>query len=277
MVSCESLTILVYFRENCSRDNRSNTTRGWSHLLKKVLITGGTALVLFLLLDLLVMPWYVDYGASQEVPSVAGQNLAEAQLLLNESGLQAVESETKFDPEAPVGTVIAQNPQAGSLVKPGRRIYLTVSGGEHLVEVPSLRGLSLRDARFSLERVGLHLGLVAYELSDTFFVNTIMDQSPGVGSRAPRASQVRVTVSQGKDPGDLLVPDLTGKTVAEAERLLLAEGFQIGRVTFQTGMNLVPNTIVDQYPRGGEPAGSLRSVDLFVARLGPTETNSREF
>ncbi|MDH4070594.1 MAG: PASTA domain-containing protein [Ignavibacteria bacterium] len=246
-------------------------------MLKKVLIAGGGLVLLFLLFDFVVMPWYVDLGTTQEVPSVTGQPLVEAQGLLTQSGLQPVESETKSDPRAPIGTVVAQNPQAGALVKPGRRIYLTVSGGEQLVEVPSLRGLSLRDARFALERVGLHLGFVGHEISDTFFANTIIDQSIHHGGKTARGSNVHVTVSQGKDPGDRVVPDLTGKTVSEAEKMLAAEGFQVGRVTYQTGMNLVPNTVIDQYPRAGEAAGTTKSVDLFVARLGPSESDSREF
>jgi hypothetical protein len=39
-------------------------------------------------------------------------------------------------------------------------------------------------------------------------------------------------------------------------------------------MNLIPNTIIDQYPRGGEPVDEDRAVDLFVARSsdGPPDT-----
>lgn len=274
MVSCESISILLYFP---GAGYESINLRKSNRMVKKLLMTGGGLVLLFLLFDFVLMPWYVDLGTTQEVPSVAGLLLAEAQGVLSQSGFQPVEAETKSDPKAPVGTVVAQNPPAGSLVKPGRRIYLTISGGELLVDVPSLRGLSLRDARFALERVGLHLGFVAHEASNTFFVNTIMDQSIQPGGKSARGSSVHVTVSQGKVPGDLVVPDLTGKTVAEAERMLKAEGFEVGRVTYQTGMNLVPNTIIDQYPRPGEPGGSTRSVDLFVARLAPFQLDSREY
>jgi len=240
-------------------------------MVKKILVVFGSLVGLFLLMDFVVMPWYVDLGTTQEVPSVLGKPSAEGIGLLEQADLEGVEAEKKADPKAPEGTVLAQNPVPGSLVKSGRRVYLTVSGGELLVEVPSLRGLSLRDARFALERVGLHLGPVGYEVSATFFVNTIMDQSPAIGGKSARGSQVRVTVSQGNDPGDLKSPDLVGKTLNEAKKLLLDQGFHTGRITYQTGVDLIPNTVIDQYPRPGEAAGPERTVDLFVARLGPSD------
>jgi len=216
------------------------------------------------------MPWYVDHGSTQEVPDVIGGTVSEAGALLLGEGLEPVEGETKSDAKAPPGTVIDQNPAAGSEVKFGRRVYLTVSGGELLVDVPRLRGLSTRDARFALERAGLHMGGVTSSLSDTFFVNTIIDQNPLAGARVPKGASVNITVSLGKDPGRITVPDLTGKTVAEAGRILTAQGFTVGRVTYQSGMNLIPNTIIDQYPRGGDPMDEDRAVDLFVARSGDT-------
>ena len=237
--------------------------------MKRQLIIGLSVLIGgFLLLDFLVMPFYVDHGATQKVPDVLAKTTSEARQMLESGGLEVVEAETKADDKAPPGTVIAQNPAAGAEVKSGRRIYLTISGGELMVGVPRLRGLSTRDARFALERAGLVLGGVIEAVSDTFFANTVIGQSPPAGGSVPKGSAVRITVSLGKDPGSITVPDLTGKTMGEAQKVLSAHGLIVGRVTYQSGMNLIPNTVIDQYPRGGDPVDEDRAVDLFVVRGG---------
>ncbi len=241
---------------------------------RKLIIAALVLSAAFVLMDFLIMPWYVDHGAKQEVPNVVGSTLSEARAVLSADGLEPIEGETKSDANAPPGTVTDQNPAGGSEVKSGRRVYLTVSGGELLVSVPRLRGLSTRDARFALERAGFHMGSVSSALSDTFFVNTIIGQNPAAGASVPKGSAVDITVSLGKDPGRITVPDLTGKTVAEAGKILNDQGFTVGRVTYQSGMNLIPNTIIDQYPRAGDPMDEDRAVDLFVARSGEAPKES---
>ncbi len=235
---------------------------------RKLIVVLLVIVVVFLVMDFLIMPWYVDHGTTQDVPDVIGGTLNEARAALLSEGLEPVEGETKADPKAAPGTVIGQNPAAGSEVKYGRRVYLTISGGELLVTVPRLRGLSKRDARFALERAGLHMGAVSSAQSDTFFVNTIIGQRPFPGAKVSKGAAVNITVSLGRDPGRITVPDLTGKTVVEAGKLLNAHGLTVGRITYQSGMNLIPNTIIDQYPRGGDPTDEDRAVDLFVARSG---------
>ena len=235
---------------------------------RNLIITLLILVGVFLLMDFVLMPWYVDHGATQQVPDVIDRTVGEASTILLAEGLEPVEGETKSDAKASPGTVIDQNPAVGSEVKFGRRVYLTVSGGELLVDVPSLRGLSTRDAKFALERSGLHLGELASSLSDTFFVNTIIEQNPPAGASVPKGAAVSVTVSLGKDPGLITVPDLTGKTVAEAGKILNAQGLTVGRITYQSGMNLIPNTIVDQYPGAGDPTDEEKAVDLFVAKGG---------
>ena len=62
------------------------------------------------------------------------------------------------------------------------------------------------------------------------------------------------------------------ETLAEAEKLLLEAGLRVGNITYQPNFDLLPNTVVDQYPRSGEPARQGQQVDLFVVEVGrPSE------
>ena len=241
--------------------------------VRKLSIAAGAALALFFLLNNVALPLYVNHGGTLSVPGVTGLPLADARSQLESAGLQPVEADTRPDPDRPPGTVIYQNPAPQALVKHGRRVYLTVSGGEALVVVPQLRGRSMRDAKFALERYGLQLGSISFEPSTVYPENTIVAQSLGADSRIARGARVNIAVSSGGAVGGgISVPSVVGKTVTEAEKILQAQGLNVGNITYQLSYELIPNTVVEQFPRAGESVTGGQKIDLFVVKVGrPTE------
>jgi beta-lactam-binding protein with PASTA domain len=237
-------------------------------LAKPFLYTVGSVVGLFVLANYVILPAYVNRGGTLTVPSVVGLPLPRALAVLDSAGLRPIESDTRPDPEYPPGIVVQQNPLSGAVVKEGRRVYLTMSGGDVVVPVPSLRGRSMRDARFGLERNGLKLGTVGYDTSETFPQNTIIDQSIPAETRVARGTQVSITVSRGATLRDRVVPNVTGKSLAEAEKLLQEAGLLLGKVTYQLSFDLVPNTVVDQFPHAGDPISTGEPVNLFVVKVG---------
>ena len=235
---------------------------------KRALTVAGVLLVLFLLANYLVMPLYVNHGSRLAVPGVLGMSFDSAQVALTQAGLVPVQGDTRPDPRYAAGTVVFQNPLAGAVVKEGRRVYLTLSGGEVQVAVPLLRGRTLRDAKFALERFGLRVGSVTGAMSDAFPSGTIIEQSHPADTRVPRGSFVGLVVSSGKPVSATTVPLLEGKTLGEVEKLLTEAGLRIGQITYQPNFELLPNTIVAQFPRAGEAATEGQAVDLFVVRAG---------
>lgn len=214
------------------------------------------------------MPWLVSRGGIVEVPEVTGLMFERAQSVLDSLGLEPRQSEIRPDMRYPLGTVIAQVPTAGAKVRPGRRIYLSVSGGEPIAEIPSLKGRSLRDAKFALERVGLGLGPTSYMPSDDFPPNTVIDQATTAGAVVKRGSLVAVVISQGKESDRIAVPEVVGKILAEAEKVLAQRGLKVGNISFQENLELLPNTVLAQYPRGGELVSLGQPIDLFVVQIG---------
>jgi len=174
----------------------------------------------------------------------------------------------RTDKQYPEGTVVVQIPPAGAEVKFGRGVYVTVSGGEPLVGVPSLRGLSLRDATFSLERVGLVMGSTTYQVSEEYPLGTIVDQDTPQSSKVPSGRVINVTVSQGKNADQLPVPDILKKTFSEAEKLVIQAGLRVGNITYQINAELLPNTVIDQFPKAGQLVPAGQAIDLVVAQKG---------
>ena len=248
-----------------------STTRPSSY--KKLLIyIGIVALVLFLFNDFL-MPWYVKHGGEVIVPSVSGMRLEVAQHVLDSIGLVTKLGDKRNDKNFPEGTVINQNPISGRMVNKGRRVYLTVSSGEQLVIVPTLKGRTLRDAKFQLERQELKLGSVEYQTSDEFPENTVIEQKVSPGISVHKDVYVSVIVSRGKTTDKVVVPNLIGKNFSQLRQLLASRGLKLGTVTYQHIANLLPNTIVDQFPRAGEMVSSETEINVFVVRAGD---NKRE-
>jgi beta-lactam-binding protein with PASTA domain len=239
-----------------------------SSLGRRLLVVAGSLVGLFVLVNYIVLPLYVNAAGHVTVPSVVGVPKEEAFRTLEDADLLPVEADTRPDPEHPPGTVVQQNPLANAVVKEGRRVYVSLSGGEIQVPVPSLRGRSLRDARFALERHGLKLGSVAFDTSDSFPENTIIAQSVGADARVSKGTMVNITVSRGRQLSAAQVPLVIGKTLGEAQGILRAAGLRVGIVTYQQSFDLLPNTVVDQFPRPGEVLGPGQGIDLFVVQTG---------
>lgn len=248
-----------------------------SNRAKKVFLVLILFFVLFFVCNDFVIPWYVNRGGIVLVPSVVGKNVDDALQELNSVGLEGRKGDTRPAKDQPVGEVIIQNPQAGETVKKGRRVYLTISGGEQLVAVPDVKGRTLRDAHFALEREGLKLGGVDYQPSDTFPQNTVVEQSAIPGTRVKRDHYVSLVVSQGAVSQKVKVPDIGGKPLNEATALLKAMGLQVGNITYLQSSTLLPNTVVEQFPRAGELVTTGQSIDLFIVQGGEKKKEIFEY
>lgn len=245
--------------------------------LKKIFLGIALFFLLFVVCNDFLLPWYVEHGSTVEVPDVVGRNLAEATLLLDSVGLEGREGDVRPDPEHPAGTVVVQNPIAGHPVKKGRRVYLTLSGGEVTVSVPGIRGRTLRDATFLLERTGLRIGEVSHQPSDDYPVNTIIEQSRAPGATVRKETRIGVIVSLGPVSLHIAVPDATGKSLTEAKKLLEAAGISVGNVTYIPSPDLLPNTVIEQYPHPGELVEAGQAVDLVVVQGAAKDASPPEY
>lgn len=225
----------------------------------------GALLLILLFFNYVVMPIYVS-GDEVKVPLLKGMNEAQAQKKLLELNLTPMIGAKKYDEKYPEGAVISQKPLPGALVKEERRVYLFISGGESPAIVPDLKERSIRDARYTLERLGLALGDTVYAESDKP-KGTIIDQNYHPGTELKRGSRLKITLSRGRSEGMIRVPDLLGKSLTEAERLLGSNSLKLGRINYQPSLSLLPNTIIEQYPSKDNLASVGDSVDVFVTKI----------
>lgn len=233
---------------------------------KKALIGFAVFIAFIFLFNSVLMPWYVRHGSLVQVPSVIGMNFDDAVNKLDDADLEGLQGDVRYDESKPIGTILDQNPPAGQTVKSGRRIYLVVSGGEALYDVPNIVGRSVRESKFMLAQRNLELKEVETKPSAQYPPGIVISQVESPGLKVKKGTQIGVVVSTGMDVGDLKIPDLIGKNVEEAKKIILQNKFAIGKINFQPSTVVPVNAVIDQYPKSNTMAKENQRIDLFVNR-----------
>ncbi len=214
--------------------------------LIKISLYGISFILALIIIDSIILPYYVSSN-ELKVPNVLGMHKEEAINLLRDLNLTPIISTSRYDEKYEKDYIIFQKPFANTYVKEKRKIYLTVSGGLHTVKMPFLIGKSIRDAQIIIQKLGLLLDSLEYSESD-FPPNTIAEQQYPEGTDLPVGKKVKLKVSIGPQIGKIKVPNLVGKSLIDAEKLLKSNSLRIGLKTYIYSKTLLPNTIVDQQP-----------------------------
>jgi eukaryotic-like serine/threonine-protein kinase len=189
----------------------------WIGILLLAVVGAG----IYLLVNNLLMPSYTRHDVSVSVPSLINHSAEEARLMLENRDLQVRVVVQRFNPTLPRDVVVDQNPPPDALVKPGRQVYMTVnSGTQRMVRVPSLEGMSLREAQNRLQAAGLRVDDIRADSIPSPYPNTVTRQSPTPADSVAEGASVTLWYSTGLGDQYVTVPDVTGLTVAEARQLL---------------------------------------------------------
>ncbi len=207
----------------------------------------GLGLIVMLLLDFIIMPSYTNYNEGLTVPDVTKISLDEATELLDKYGLRYEVLDRRAHSAYPANYIIDQSPSPKQIVKPERKIYLTVNTATTpQTVVPEVVNMSLRNAEIQLENHGLTVGTKSYESSR--FRNTILRQSVAPGDTVDRGTVVNLVVSDGLGSRMVTVPDITGMSLTEAQQALTKAGLRVGEVRFQPSREFTPNTVISYRP-----------------------------
>lgn len=133
-----------------------------------------------------------------EVPNVVGMTEAEAVSTLVNKGFvpNKVDGYDDFIKE---GSIISQEPVAGSKAPSGASITIRISKGADTQkkQVPDLMGKDEMTATALLTEAGLEVGTVSEVNNDSVAVGLVCYQSYSVGSYAPEGTKVDINVSLG--------------------------------------------------------------------------------
>lgn len=135
-----------------------------------------------------------------------------------------------------------------------------------VVEMPSVIGMKLDDAKNELRKAGLDFE-VTYEESREYDADTVIAASVSAGKKVDVDTPVVITVSSGINGA--AVPDIVGKSVAEATALLEKEGFVVSKSEGYS-QAVEKGYVITQTPEAGTKAPRESSVSITVS-LGADE------
>nr|WP_026939795.1 Stk1 family PASTA domain-containing Ser/Thr kinase [Humibacter albus] len=235
--------------------------RGW-WLLALVLVlaafAGGTG-------------WYFGGGPGSQVtvPTVTGIAQDAATTKLTEAGFEA-KADQVYSSSVPVGKVVSSTPRQGNVITKGSTVTLHVSKGRQPITVPALAGLSSAQAKKDITGVGAVVGTVDEQFSSSVAQDTVISAAKADDDKADlskggdyyKGLKVNLVVSLGA------VPDVTGKTEADAESALAAVGLKSAEGKKDYSDDVPKGSVLAQAQQN---AGVVRKGDTIVLdiSLGP--------
>jgi serine/threonine-protein kinase len=204
------------------------------------------------------------------VPNVVGKPLAQATSAVTAAGLNLGRVSYSGSSVAGIadGSIVSQNPAAGSKVTSGTPVNVVVAG-QQVSKVPDVTGQSLTQATQALQGAGFTLGTVTRVPTSTTAPDTVLSQTPAAGASAAHDSAVALTVAQA--PTSVSVPSVVGKTQAVAASALSSAGFSVVVVP-QSSSTVASGTVISQDPAGNASAASGSPVTITVSSGGGTTT-----
>jgi serine/threonine-protein kinase len=198
-----------------------------------------------------------------------GQTAAFAESKLREVGLTPDRQPDAFSETVPEGSIISQDPAAGTPVQKGSSVKYVVSKGAppaKEVKVPDVKNLTIDQASARLSQEGLVLGTATEEYSETVGLGKVISQSPGANQKATEGSAVNVVVSLGPQPVKVTVPSVITMSRSDAESAIEAKGL----VPFVSELsNPDPAThgfVYDQDPASGTKVDDGSTVIIYVGK-----------
>lgn len=232
----------------------------WDNWIVRNLILAVAAVLVLVTLVSIFLNLGTQHGKEIEVPDFTNLSWSEARKVASDRGVRVILADSVYVKRLKPGVVYLQTPEAGAHVKRGRRVRLTTNTlVPKEVEMPSLVGYSMRQAKAELARHGLTLGRLIY--TRDIATNSVLRQQRGGVDIKPGtvlASGTTINLVLGLNPNDNMtyVPKLVGKQYLPAVDQILESSLNVGKLRFdetvKTYADSVSAFVYQQRPAASE-------------------------
>lgn len=132
-----------------------------------------------------------------KVPNVESLSISEARDMLDPLRLELRVARRENNDKVEPDRILDVSPDAGTMVREGGTIRVTVSAGSRFVQMPDLKGYTPDRARSVLEGLGMTVDPVNDEAASDIPIGNVVSQSPAARAKVERQSQVTLTLSSG--------------------------------------------------------------------------------
>lgn len=204
-------------------------------ILKNLLAAAGIAAALIvgamIFLNLVTL-----HNKELIVPDLANMSVDEAASVAAAEGMRVDVVDSVFVKRMKKGAVYRQNPVAGSKVKKGRRIALTINAvNAKKISMPNLIGYSMRQAMAELQSRGLTLGKLIYV--DDMATNNVLRQlykgrEIEPGTQIESESVIDLEVGLNDNDSHAYVPDVLGLRNMNAVDAIHSSSLNVSSIRF---------------------------------------------
>ncbi|KRO74384.1 MAG: serine/threonine protein kinase, partial [Actinobacteria bacterium BACL2 MAG-120920-bin34] len=161
---------------------------------------------------------------------------------------------------------VKRNRQIAALIaiSLGIGIWYVIVGPGSKVIVPSLAGLTVKQATSELADLGLDLKVEREEFSEDIPEDRVINSSPAGGGRISPDGTVEVTISKGKER--YIIPTLQGLKIEIAERLINDNKLVVGEVIEEFSSEFPKGFIMRSSPVAGERIKRDSQVTLYISK-----------
>lgn len=219
-----------------------------------------------------------NHGQKIEVPNLIGKNSKNVANILGDSGLEYVVVDSIYDPKKIEGTVIGQDPlptkETSVYVKAGRKLKISVSKRNQLVEMPDLVDKSQRFAEAILRNRGFRYRLEykpTQEAHGAVLSQLYKNKPINKGARIPIGSTIKLIVGRSEVGVPQPLPNLYGLTIEEAKQRvggMLNMEFLVSTSDGYTKADSLVARVVSQSPEWMEGAqvASGTTIQVFATK-----------
>jgi beta-lactam-binding protein with PASTA domain len=209
------------------------------------------------------------HGQSVEVPDFKNLMVKDLDKFVAGMDLEYVIVDSTANVKLPKGIVLEQDPIAGSKVKPGRKVYLTINGMlTPTVAMPNLIDLSIRQASSLIETYGLKLGNITYVSG----LPPVLEQKhKGVniapGEMIEKDAVIDLVAGKGSMEEDVVLPDFFGLSLSQVKSRMANMDLNLGIINYDDSVKDTLKARV--YKQSPDPdlknyIGRNQNIDLWM-------------
>lgn len=140
------------------------------------------------------------------------------------------------------------------------------------IVVPDVAGKQVEIAKATLENKKLDVSIKEIESSEVP-IGEVISQTPSGGAVVKAHRTIHLTVSKGDSGSEVLMPNLTGLSLDDAEKILKEIGLTVGNITYAESDTYDNGKVIDQSPKSPDKVAKGTKVNLTVCKK--SETNKK--
>ena len=199
-----------------------------------------------------------------KVPDIVGMTEEEATKELKDKNL-GIKVDSREDSEKyEEGTVSEQKTKVGTKVKKHSTVHVVVSSaliGKEII-VPDVSGMSEDEAQKKLTDAGFK-PTSGFQYDDNVAEGNVISTTPAANSKAAKDTQVKMIVSKGAQKKT--VPDVRGKSEADARSEIQAAGLTVGSTSTQHDDSVAKGNVISQSVTPGKKVSAGTAVNLVLS------------